>query len=86
MNAFIKCEFGNLKIDGMDTRKIREEDNQIFYPKSKIRKETLSPKEDENISLIEPDSINCHQITAVEQAAFFDFMTPDYQDKVCSSF
>ena len=42
MNAFIKCEYGRLKIDGIDTKKIREEDNKIFYPKNKIRQETLS--------------------------------------------
>ena len=70
----------------MDTRKIREEDDKLFYPKNKIRKETLSSKEGENISYTEPDTINAHQITAVENAAFFDFMTPDYGDKVCSSF
>ena len=36
--------------------------------------------------MIEPGSIDAHKIVAIEQAAFFDFMTPDYQDKVCSSF
>ena len=86
MNALIKCESGELNIDGIDMEKIREEDGRLFYPKNKIRKETLSPKEEENLSLIEPDAIDAHQIVAVKQSSFFDFMTPDYQDRVCSSF
>lgn len=82
-----KCIHGRLRISTIDVHLMQVYTyNTFLHPKNKMIVQDIIWTDTDNISKIEPNSYNIHQIEALEWSAFVDLLVSDYPDNTCQFF